>query len=73
MATNPIKLVLPDLEAEVVGEALELYLRTRPVPIDHRYEYRYRAAQGVLDVIQHAPAAEEEEERLQPKRGRIED
>jgi hypothetical protein len=70
---SDIKLVLPELEAEVVGEALELYLRTRPVPIDHRYEYRYRAAQGVLDVIQHTPAADAEEERLRSKRGRIED
>jgi hypothetical protein len=73
MTTNPIKLVLPELEAEVVGEALELYLRTRPAPIDHRFEYRYRAAQGVLDVIRHAPPAEDDEESVKPLRRRIED
>jgi hypothetical protein len=68
-----IKLVLPELEAEVVGEALELYLRTRPVPIDHRFEYRYRAAHGVLDVIRHAPPAEDDGESARPLQRRIED
>jgi hypothetical protein len=52
MPNQPIKLLLPELEAEVVGEALELYLRARPAPLDHRYEYRYRAAHAVLEVLQ---------------------
>jgi hypothetical protein len=29
-----------------------LYLQARPAPLDHRYEYRYRAAHAVLDVLQ---------------------
>lgn len=52
MSSGHIKLLLPDLEAEILGEALELYLSTRPAPVDHRFEYRYRAAQSVLDVLQ---------------------
>ena len=48
MPNEPIKLLLPELEAEVVGEALELYLRARPASLDHRYEYRYRAARSVI-------------------------
>ena len=52
MAHGPIKLLLPELEAEVVGEALELYLSARSAPLDHRFEYRYRAASAVLDVLQ---------------------
>ena len=51
MSNDPIKLLLPELEAEVVGEALELYLQARPSPLDRRYEYRYRAAHAVLDVL----------------------
>ena len=73
MTTRPIKLVLPELEAEVVGEALELYLRTRRAPADPRYEYRYHAAQAVLDAIRHTAPAEDDEEVLKPPRGRIED
>lgn len=72
MTTGPIKLLLPELEAEVVGEALELYLRTRRAPVDPRYEYRYRAAQGVLDSIRYTPLAEDDE-TVKPRRGRIED
>jgi len=60
MTNREIKLLLPELEAEVVGEALELYLRTRPVPVDHRFEYRYRAAQGILDVLHYRPAIDDE-------------
>jgi hypothetical protein len=52
MANGPIKLLLPALEAEGVSEALELYLHTRPAPLDQRYEYRYRAANAVLEVLQ---------------------
>ncbi len=73
MTMGPIKLLLPDLEAEVVREALELYLRTRRAPVDPRYEYRYRAAQGVLDAIRHTPSAEDDDEGPKPQRGRIED
>ena len=60
MTNGPIKLLLPELEAEVVGEALELYLRTRPVPLDRRFEYRYRAAQSVLDVLQQSVPDDED-------------
>jgi hypothetical protein len=44
MSTDKMKLLLADLEVEVVQEALELYVQMRPVPIDRRFEYRYRAA-----------------------------
>ncbi len=37
MRPGTIRLLLPDLEAEVVGEALELYLRARAVPLDPRF------------------------------------
>jgi hypothetical protein len=43
-----LKLVLTALEAEVAEAALELYLQTRPMPVDDRFEYRYRAARSVL-------------------------
>jgi hypothetical protein len=48
MSNDDLKLLLSALEAEVVQEALELYVQVRPVPIDGRFEYRYRAAQSVL-------------------------
>jgi len=51
MSTDPLKLLLAALEVEVVQEALELYMQTRPVPIDRRFEYRYRAAQSVLENL----------------------
>jgi hypothetical protein len=73
MTSNQIKLVLPELEAEVVGEALELYLRTRPVPLDHRFEYRYRAAQGVLDVLHYQPPVDDESSLPGRRRDQIED
>lgn len=60
MANDRIKLLLPTLEAEVVGEALELYLRARPAPIDHRFEYRYRAAAGVLAALQQTVPEEDD-------------
>ena len=50
---NKLKLVLTALEAEVTEAALELYLQTRPMPIDDRFEYRYRAAQSVLANLRH--------------------
>jgi hypothetical protein len=51
MSTGKMKVLLTGLEAEVVGEALELYLQARPVPMDARFEYRYRAAQSVLQCL----------------------
>ena len=46
-----IKLVLDDAEIEVLEEALDLYLRARPAAADHRFDYRYRVAQGVLGAL----------------------
>jgi len=54
MSTSKLKLMLAELEAEVVQEALDLYVRARPTPTDHRFEYRYRAAQSVLDSLSQA-------------------
>ena len=51
MSTTAIRLVLGDVEAEVVAEALDLYLRTRPPEADRRFEYRYRAARAVIDNL----------------------
>ncbi len=51
---SKLRLVLAELEAEVVQEALDLYVRARPAPIDHRFEYRYRAARSVLDSLSQA-------------------
>jgi hypothetical protein len=51
MSTSKLTLVLAELEAEVLQEALDLYVRARPVPVDHRFEYRYRAARSVLDSL----------------------
>ena len=51
MSTDHLKLLLTELEVEVLEEALELYLQTRPVPVDRRFEYRYRAAQSVRENL----------------------
>ena len=51
MSTDQLKLLLAPLEVEVVQEALELYVQMRPVPTDHRFEYRYRAARSVLESL----------------------
>lgn len=51
MPTDKLKLLLTALEVEVAEAALELYLQTRPVPIDDRFEYRYRAARSVLENL----------------------
>jgi hypothetical protein len=51
MSTDQLKLLLAPLEVEVVQEALELYVQMRPVPIDGRFEYRYRAARSVLESL----------------------
>jgi hypothetical protein len=48
MSNDELKLLLTGLEAEVVEEALDLYVQARPVPTDGRFEYRYRAARSVL-------------------------
>jgi hypothetical protein len=48
MSIDKLKLLLTGLEAEVVEEALELFVQARPVPMDGRFEYRYRAARSVL-------------------------
>lgn len=60
MSQRTVKLLLPELEAEVLTEALDLYLSTRRVPADPRYEYRYRAARAVLDVLQR-PVVDEDD------------
>ena len=51
MSTQSIRLVVGDVEAEVLQEALELYLQARPPGADSRYDSRYRAAQAVLDTL----------------------
>ena len=51
MAEKSVRLVLDETEVEVLEEALELYLRARPAAADHRYDYRYRAAQTVLMTL----------------------
>jgi hypothetical protein len=45
------RLVLDDAEIEVLEEALDLYLRARPAAADHRFDYRYRVAQGILGAL----------------------
>ena len=72
MNDERVKLLLPPLEAEVVSEALELYLRARPAPADHRFEYRYRAAAGVLATL-HQTVPEEEEPLPLRRRPALED
>jgi hypothetical protein len=57
MSTNKLTLLLAELEIEVVEEALDLYLRARPAPADHRFEYRYRAAQSVRDSLRYGTNA----------------
>jgi hypothetical protein len=51
MPGHTIKLVLDDAEIEVLEEALDLYLRARPAAADHRFDYRYRVAHGVLGAL----------------------
>jgi hypothetical protein len=51
MSSERLKLLLAELELEVLQEALELYLLARPVPADRRFEYRYRAARSVLENL----------------------
>jgi hypothetical protein len=51
MSADNLKLLLTALEGEVLEEALDLYVQTRPVPTDRRFEYRYRAAHSVLESL----------------------
>jgi hypothetical protein len=51
MADHTVKLVLGEVEAEVLEEALDLYLRARPAAADHRFDYRYRIAHGILGTL----------------------
>lgn len=51
MTGDKLKLLLTELEAEVLRDALELYVQTQPVPLDRRFEYRYRAARTVLESL----------------------
>jgi hypothetical protein len=88
MSIDKLKLLLTGLEAEVVEEALELYLQARPVPTDGRFEYRYRAARSVLASLrqgnrelgtfargddEEASVPEDGRSRRRPLRDRIED
>jgi hypothetical protein len=88
MSVDNLKVVLTGLEAEVVEEALELYVQVRPVPIDGRFEYRYRAARSVLESLRQGshehgmfPRGDDEEANLthdgpsesRPRRERTED
>jgi hypothetical protein len=88
MSYDELKLLLTGLEAEVVEEALELYVQARPTPVDGRFEYRYRAARSVLVSLRHgnrglgtsargddedASSADVERPARRPLRERIED
>jgi hypothetical protein len=88
MSTDQLKLLLAPLEVEVVQEALELYEQMRPVPIDGRFEYRYRAARSVLESLRQGsrelgalPRGDDEEATVvddlrparRPLRDRVED
>jgi hypothetical protein len=71
-----IRLVLDDAEIEVLEEALDLYLRARPAAADHRFDYRYRVAQGVLGALSQprladGPAAKGDDDPVAGRNGRI--
>ena len=51
MHEETIRLLLGDVEVEVLEEALDLYLRARPHSADRRFDYRYRVAQGLLATL----------------------
>jgi hypothetical protein len=57
MADHTVKLVLGEVEVEVLEEALDLYLRARPAAADQRFEYRYRVAHGILGTLTRLPTA----------------
>lgn len=88
MSIDKLRLLLAELEVEVVQEALELYVQTRPVPSDRRFEYRYRAAQSVLESLrqgtrelgtvprgddEEATTTRDERSERRPLRERVED
>jgi hypothetical protein len=88
MSTDQLKILLAELEVEVVQEALELFMQTRPVAADHRFEYRYRAARSVLENLrqgtrelgtfprgddEEATVADEVRPARRPLRERVED
>jgi hypothetical protein len=60
MSTRTVRLLLGELEAEVLVEALGLYLRARPADAKGRFEYRYRAARAVLDNLAREDPVESE-------------
>jgi hypothetical protein len=60
MPKPPLKLLLPELEAEVVAEALELYVFTRGVSLDYSHAHRQRAARAVLEVLQQSVPDEDD-------------
>jgi hypothetical protein len=76
MPGHTIRLVLDDAEIEVLEEALDLYLRARPAAADHRFDYRYRVAQGVLGALSQPrladdPAAAQIDDDPGGRKGRI--
>ena len=82
MADDTVRLVLGEVEVEVLEEALELYLRARPAAADHRYDYRYRVAHGILGTLARPgggdsadPGGDDEPAgaAVRPTAGRIED
>lgn len=58
MEDQAVKLMLGEVEVEVLEEALDLYLRARPAAADHRFEYRYRVAHGILGTLTRLVATE---------------
>jgi hypothetical protein len=78
MSTDKVRLLLSELEAEVAREALELYVQMRPVPMDDRFEYRYRAARSMLESLRHGNRElgsfiDDERSECRPLHQRIED
>jgi hypothetical protein len=88
ISSDKQRLLLTELEIEVLQEALELYEQTRPVPFDDRFEYRYRAARTVLESLRlgtlelrtpsrgdddEAGVTEKERSERRPLRERVED
>jgi len=88
MSTDKMKLLLAELEVEVVQEALELYVQMRPVPSARRFEYRYRATRSVLESLrqgtrelgtlprgddEEATVSDDERPERRPLRERVED
>jgi hypothetical protein len=72
MPRPPLKLLLPELEAEVVAEALELYVFTRGVSLDYSHAHRQRAARALLEVLQR-PVPDEDDPLPGRRRAPLED